>query len=114
MKNNKLWYAVQHDSSDAWDTGSHNYDEAVTMLRNNGSGLIAVINEESSCCIEEIQYDDIITQYRVKAEFIDCIYGGLVSQEYIDDCQENGLAITEINHLLQEYGPEVWDQLEEI
>ena len=52
--------------------------------------------------------------YRVKEEYIDCIYGREVSQEYIDYCQENGLLLTEINHLLQEYGPDIWNQLEEI
>lgn len=53
------WYAVQRDREDSWDTGSHNYQEATEMLRKQGSGLIAVINEDTGCCVEEIEYDDL-------------------------------------------------------
>lgn len=55
----KVWYAVQVDSTDTWDYGSHDYDEAVDMLRQQGCGLIAVINEDTNFCESEIQYSDI-------------------------------------------------------
>lgn len=44
---------------DAWDNGSDNYDTAVEMLMEQGSGLIAVINEDTGMCEEEIEYEDI-------------------------------------------------------
>lgn len=53
----KPWYAVQKDSTDPWDYGSHNYDEAIEMLKQQGEGLIAVINDDF--CEEEIKYDDL-------------------------------------------------------
>ena len=53
------WFAVQEDSADAWDNGSHNYDEAVEMLLEQGHGLIAVINEDTNCCVQEIAYDEV-------------------------------------------------------
>ena len=53
------WYAVQKDRTDAWDNGSHDYNTAVEMLKEQGCGLIAVINEDTGVCEEEIEYDDI-------------------------------------------------------
>ena len=53
------WYAVQRESSDPWDNGTYNYDEAIKMLREQGEGLIAVIDEESNYCIEEIRFEEI-------------------------------------------------------
>lgn len=53
------WYAVQENRMDAWDNGSDNYDTAVAMLKEQGCGLIAVINEDTGVCEEEIEYDDI-------------------------------------------------------
>lgn len=53
------WYAVQETREDAWDIGSHDYDEAVRMLREQGHGLIAVINEAEAFCEDEIEYEDI-------------------------------------------------------
>ncbi|MBQ2001855.1 MAG: hypothetical protein II240_00975 [Bacteroidaceae bacterium] len=53
------WYAVQRDREDAWDNGSFDYDEAVAMLRTQGEGLIAVIDDETNVCIEEIEIDEI-------------------------------------------------------
>ena len=55
----KKWYAVQETREDAWDYGSYDYDEAVEMLKAQGSGLIAVIDEDTSYCLEEIEYDEI-------------------------------------------------------
>lgn len=51
------WYAVQETKEDAWDYGSSDYSEAVRMLREQGYGLIAVI--ENDTCVEEIEYDDL-------------------------------------------------------
>ena len=55
----KYWYAVQEHRDDAWDYGSHDYDEAVEMLKRQEGGLIAVIDEESNVCVDEIEYCDI-------------------------------------------------------
>ena len=63
MKNNpNLWYAVLRDQEDDWGTGSTAYDEAVEMLREQGYGLIAVIDNNPRCplCLGEIYYKDII------------------------------------------------------
>ena len=53
------WYAVQENRMDAWDNGSDNYDTAVAMLMEQGCGLIAVINEDSGVCEEEIEFADV-------------------------------------------------------
>ena len=55
----KKWYAVQRDRSDAWDNGSHSYAEAVEMLKKQGYGLIAVIDEDNEYCLDEIEYSEI-------------------------------------------------------
>lgn len=54
-----VWYAVQEDSTDGWDNGSYDYNVAVEMLKDQGHGLIAVINEATSFCVEEIHYQDL-------------------------------------------------------
>lgn len=51
------WYAVQENREDAWDYGSYDYSEAVRMLREQGHGLIAVI--ENHTCVEEIEMEDL-------------------------------------------------------
>lgn len=53
------WYAVQENRTDAWDNGSDDYLTAVSMLEEQGRGLIAVIDENTGCCIEEIEYEDL-------------------------------------------------------
>ena len=53
------WYAVRESRQDGWSNGSDNYKEAVAMLEAQGHGLIAVINESSGECEEEIEYSDI-------------------------------------------------------
>ena len=58
MTNNR-WYAVQETSEDDWGYGSYDYDEAVEMLKEQGHGLIAVINEETNFCEEEIKIEDL-------------------------------------------------------
>lgn len=59
----KLWYAVQEVRLDPWHNGSDNYDTAVEMLeelvKKTGRGLIAVIDEDTNTCIEEIEWDEI-------------------------------------------------------
>lgn len=57
MNTNNKWYAIQRTSADSWDNGTFDYDEAEEMLRKQGGGLIAVI--ENDFCTEEIPYDDI-------------------------------------------------------
>lgn len=54
-----LWYAVQKTREDAWDYGSHDLEEAKKMLKEQGYGLIAVIDEDSSFCEDEIEFEDI-------------------------------------------------------
>ena len=55
----KRWYAVQETREDAWDNGSDSYETAVAMLETQGRGLIAVINEDTGVCEEEIEYEDL-------------------------------------------------------
>lgn len=54
---NEKWYAVQETSEDAWDYGSSDFEEAKAMLKKQGHGLIAVINNDF--CEDEIQFDDL-------------------------------------------------------
>ena len=58
-----LWYAVQTDRKDDWGIGSYNYNEAVEMLKKQGYGLIAVIDESSgifeAACVDEIEFEEI-------------------------------------------------------
>lgn len=56
---NGLWYAVQKTREDAWDYGSHDLEEAKSMLKEQGYGLIAVIDEDTNFCEDEILYEDI-------------------------------------------------------
>ena len=53
------WFAVQETRDDTWDNGSDNYETAIAMLEAQGRGLIAVIDENTGCCIEEIEYKDL-------------------------------------------------------
>ena len=53
------WFAVQEDSTDAWDNGTYNYEKAVQMLLEQGHGLIAVISEDTNYCVQEITYDEV-------------------------------------------------------
>ena len=60
---NKKWYAVQTDRTDDWGTGSYDYDDAVQMLKEQGYGLIAVIDEgrnpSEALCVEEIAFEEV-------------------------------------------------------
>lgn len=53
------WYAVQNRNYSDWDNGSYDYNEAVEMLKEQGEGRIAVINDLTNCCLREIYYEDI-------------------------------------------------------
>lgn len=61
MANNR-WYAVQLTREDLWDNGSYSYEEAVAMLRKQGHGLIAVIDEAAGFCEDEIKYADLFDE----------------------------------------------------
>lgn len=54
-----VWYAVQESREDAWDNGSHDFYEAVQMLAEQRSGLIAVVDEDQDFCLDEIEYKDL-------------------------------------------------------
>lgn len=70
------WFAVQRTSADAWDNGSHDLEEAKQMLREQGEGLIAVINENTSFCVEEFGIDEIDDIDGYMAGMINWINGG--------------------------------------
>ena len=53
------WYAVRESRDAAWGIGSDDYQTAVAMLKDQGHGLIAVINESSGECEDEIVYEDL-------------------------------------------------------
>ena len=55
----KKWYAVMKMDYEFWDYGSENYEEAVKMLKEQGEGYIAVI-ENGDFCTEEIKFEDIV------------------------------------------------------
>ncbi len=53
------WYAVQKDRTDGWDNGSYSYQNAIKMLKKQGFGLIAVIDENAGNCVEEITFEEL-------------------------------------------------------
>lgn len=55
------FYAVQKTPDDPWDYGSYDFAEASQMLREQGDGLIAVIEEDAveTFCVDVIYLDDI-------------------------------------------------------
>ena len=60
MNNTKIWYAVMMDAyDDDWGKGSFDMDVAIEMVRSNldlyPDGYIAVINDETGVCIDEIR-----------------------------------------------------------
>jgi hypothetical protein len=67
----KIWYAVQETEDDGWDWGSYDYAEAVKMLKDQGHGLIAVIEEDElhPICVKEIEYKDIVEEEPVDGEW---------------------------------------------
>ena len=51
----RKWYAVMRDSEDNdWGYGSHNLAEAKAMVKKYPEGYIAVIDEDTNTCIDEI------------------------------------------------------------
>lgn len=52
------WYAVMDSTEDDWGTGSFVYSVACDMLKKQGHGLIATIENDTEC-VDEIQYDDL-------------------------------------------------------
>ena len=53
------WFALQETAGDPWDNGTHDYEDAVRMLLEQGHGLIAVIDEDTNYCVQEITYDEV-------------------------------------------------------
>ena len=53
------WFALQETAGDPWDNGTHDYEDAVRMLLEQGHGLIAVIDEDTNYCVQEINYDEV-------------------------------------------------------
>ena len=53
------WFALQETAGDPWDNGTHDYEDAVQMLLEQGHGLIAVIDEDTNYCVQEIAYDEV-------------------------------------------------------
>lgn len=53
------WFALQETSGDPWDNGTHDYEDAIRMLKEQGHGLIAVIDEDTNYCAQEIAFDEV-------------------------------------------------------
>lgn len=66
-----VWYAVQESREDAWDNGSHDMQEAVQMLAEQGSGLIAVIDEDQDFCLDAIEYKDLFGEDNLESSVYD-------------------------------------------
>lgn len=66
-----LWYAVQNDSTDAWDSGSYDFSEAMQMALERNAKLIAVIDESGgeSFCIDEINIDSYREFWEVEPSY---------------------------------------------
>ena len=68
----RIWFAVQKDPEDDWSFGTYDKDEAIEMLKKQGCGLIAAI--DNMTCIYEIYYEDVIDQDQSDEESLDLIY----------------------------------------
>lgn len=66
-----VWYAVQEKSEDAWDNGSHDLHEAVQMLAEQGSGLIAIIDDDDNFCLNEVEYKDLFGEDNLESSVYD-------------------------------------------
>lgn len=68
----RIWYAVQENKSDGWDgIGSYDFREAAGMLKSQGYGLIAAVDEENQFCVNEYTYEEVVAglpQYVVIGE----------------------------------------------
>ena len=94
------------------------YDNNGEMTSETVSGWYAgEPNEE----LTEIYKEDLVAeftkektpQYKVKDGYIDLFYGP-ASTEYIDHCQKYGIPQEDIDEAVQEYGEEIYSELEEI
>ena len=54
-----IWFAVTSDNYDSWDNGSFDLNETMKMLREQGSGSIAVIDESDNFCLAEIHIENM-------------------------------------------------------
>lgn len=60
-KTKRIWYAVQENKSDGWDgMGSYDFRTAAEILKSQGYGLIAAVDEENQFCVNEYPYEEII------------------------------------------------------
>lgn len=66
-----IWSAVQEKGEDAWDNGSHDLREAVQMLAEQGSGLIAIIDDDDNFCLDEIEYKDLFGEDNLESSVYD-------------------------------------------
>lgn len=66
-----IWYAVQEKSEDAWDNGSLDLHEAVQMLAEQGSGLIAIIDDDDNFCLDAIEYKDLFGEDNLESSVYD-------------------------------------------
>lgn len=89
----RLWYAVQRDEEDEWGNGSEDYDTAVEMLRAQGHGLIAVIDDcENPVCLAVIYYADLFDDEVEMASDTSITINGK-AYGYIFDSDENGVYV---------------------
>lgn len=66
-----VWYAVQEKSEDAWDNGSLDIHEAVQMLAEQGSGVIAIIDDDDNFCLDAIEYKDLFGEDNLESSVYD-------------------------------------------
>lgn len=67
----KIWYAVQEKGEDAWDNGSLDMQEAVQMLAEQGSGMIAIIDDDDNFCLDVIEYKDLLGEDNLESSVYD-------------------------------------------
>lgn len=93
------WYAVQENRNDPWDYGSEDYCIAVEMLREQGHGLIAVI--ENDTCVEEIEYDDLpVGEHMDREQVIQELTALMVG--FLDEFGAHPVCIEEAIRILKE------------
>lgn len=54
-----FWFALQKTREDAWDCGSYDLHTALDMLKEQGHGLVAVINTDTNFCVREISFEEV-------------------------------------------------------
>ena len=88
----RLWYAVQRDPEDEWGNGSEDYAAAVEMLRAQGHGLIAVIDDDAKVCLGEILYSDLFDDEVAMASDTSITINGK-TYSYIYESDEDGVYV---------------------